>query len=227
MSLKMAREHLIFALDDNLITDEEFVLLYEENRSSNLDLPYNDYRPFNLVEMKDDECLAEFRVRKADIPLLVEALGIPTEFVCEQRSVVDGTEALCMLLKRLAYPCRYSDMMQRFGQRPVPVLCMATNCVLDFLYDIHHHKITEWNNSILNPVALQTYADCIQQMGAPLDNCFGFIDGTVRPIARPGLNQRVLYNGHKRVHSLKFQAVAIPNGLIANLLCPPRLLLHL
>ncbi|CAL8382674.1 unnamed protein product [Gadus morhua 'NCC'] len=50
--------------------------------------------------MKDDECLAEFRVRKADIPLLVEALGIPTEFVCEQRSVVDGTEALCMLLKR-------------------------------------------------------------------------------------------------------------------------------
>ena len=78
-------------------------------------------------------------------------------------------------------------------------------------------KITEWNNSILNPVALQTYADCIQQMGAPLDNCFGFIDGTVRPIARPGLNQRVLYNGHKRVHSLKFQAVAIPNGLIANL----------
>ena len=64
---------------------------------------------------------------------------------------------------------------------------------------------------------MQTYADCIQQMGAPLDNCFGFIDGTVRPIARPGMNQRVLYNGHKRVHSLKFQAVAIPNGLIANL----------
>ena len=45
MSLKMAREHLIFALDDNLITDEEFVLLYEENRSSNLDLPYNDLDP--------------------------------------------------------------------------------------------------------------------------------------------------------------------------------------
>ena len=118
MSLKMAREHLLFALDDNLITDEEFTLLVDENRSSNLDLPYNEYTPFNLVEMKDDECLAEFRVRKTDIPLLVEALGIPNEFVCEQRSVVAGTEALCMLLKRLTYPCRYSDMMQRFGQRP-------------------------------------------------------------------------------------------------------------
>ena len=38
----------------------------------------------------------------------------------------------------------------------------------------------------------------------------------MRHIARPGTNQRILYNGHKRVHSLKFQAVAIPNGLIAH-----------
>ena len=62
---------------------------------------------------------------------------------------------------------------------------------------------------------MQTY-----QHGAPLNNCFGFIDGIVRPIARPGTNQRILYNGHKRVHSLKFQAVAIPNGLIAHLYGP-------
>ncbi|KAL9977147.1 hypothetical protein ACROYT_G014520 [Oculina patagonica] len=33
------------------------------------------------------------------------------------------------------------------------------------------------------------------------------MDGTVRPIARPGERQRVLYNGHKRVHALKFQSV--------------------
>ena len=29
--------------------------------------------------------------------------------------------------------------------------------------------------------------------------------------------QRVLYNGHKKVHALKFQSVAAPNGLVANL----------
>lgn len=125
-----------------------------------------------------------------------------------------------MLLKRLAYPCRYSDMMQRFGHRQVPVLCMATNSVLDYIYSAHHHRITQWNVNILNPVALRNYADCILQMGAPLDNCFGFIDGTVRPIARPGVTQRILYNGHKRIHSLKYQAVAIPNGLIAHLYGP-------
>ena len=46
------------------------------------------------------------------------------------------------------------------------------------------------------------------------------MDGTVRPIARPGEHQRVLYNGHKRVHALKFQSVVAPNGMIANLYGP-------
>ncbi|CAH3172856.1 unnamed protein product [Porites lobata] len=32
--------------------------------------------------------------------------------------------------------------------------------------------------------------------------------------------QRVVYNGHKRVHALKFQSVVVPNGLIANLYGP-------
>lgn len=34
--------------------------------------------------------------------------------------------------------------------------------------------------------------------------------GTVWRISRPSYNQRVFYNGHKRVHSLKFQAVVTP-----------------
>ena len=72
----------------------------------------------------------------------------------------------------------------------------------------------------MNPPPLQMYADCIHQHGASLDNCFGFIDGTVRLIAKPGTNQRILYSGHKWVHSLKFQALVIPNGLIAHLYGP-------
>ena len=46
------------------------------------------------------------------------------------------------------------------------------------------------------------------------------MDGTVRPICRPGEMQRAVYNGHKRVHGLKFQSVALSNGLIANLFGP-------
>ena len=53
-----------------------------------------------------------------------------------------------------------------------------------------------------------------------LENCWGFIDGTVRPICRPGENQKVVYNGHKRVHALKYQSVVAANGLVANLYGP-------
>lgn len=60
---------------------------------------------------------------------------------------------------------------------------------------------------------------CLQR-GAALDNFFGFVDGTVRPICRLKEKQRIVYNGHKRVHSLKFQSIALPNGIIANLYGP-------
>ena len=49
---------------------------------------------------------------------------------------------------------------------------------------------------------------------------WGFIDGTVRPICRPSINQKLVYSGHKRVHGLKFKSVVIPNGLIANMYGP-------
>ena len=97
---------------------------------------------------------------------------------------------------------------------------MVTNTVLDYIYSIHGHKITEWNNIVLDPVHLQIYAHAIAAKGAPLENCFGFIDGTVRLVSRPGKNQRILYNGHKRVHALEFQSVVLPNGLIGNMYGP-------
>ena len=56
--------------------------------------------------------------------------------------------------------------------------------------------------------------------GSPLNNCFGFIDGPVRPICRPDENQQIVDNGHKRIHALKFQSVALPNDIIENLLGP-------
>ena len=36
----------------------------------------------------------------------------------------------------------------------------------------------------------------------------------------PGHNQRIIYNGHKHIHALKFQSIVAPNGLIANLFGP-------
>ena len=98
-------------------------------------------------------------------------------------------EGLCMVLKRLAYPCRYSDLIHRFG-RAVPELSMITGAVEEFIYQNHHHRLTQWNTTLLSPRKLQQYADGVAVKGSPLKNCFGFIDGTVRPLSRPGENQK-------------------------------------
>ena len=60
-----------------------------------------------------------FRFRKQDIPLLAQVLGVPEKITCPHRSVCSGMEDFCMVLKWVAYPCRYSDMIQCFD-RPVP-----------------------------------------------------------------------------------------------------------
>ena len=121
-----------------------------------------------------------------------------------------------MLLKRVAYPCRLSDMIPRFG-RPVSVISLITNDVIDFLYDVHGHLTTQWNQDLLSHGALQRYADAISGQGTPLDNCFGFVDGTVTPISRPDERQRIVCNGHKRVHALKFQSLSLPNDQMDSL----------
>ena len=219
MSFQDSRNALLAAHEDGIIDDEEFVLLYEQNTSKNPCCPYEEYSDLLLEDIDPAECKAEFRFEKNDLPLLAEALHIPGQFICEQRSVCTGMEGLCMALKRLVYPCRYSDMIPRFG-KPVPVLSMITNRTIDYIYEQHSHRITEWNQLLLEPPKLQMYAEATRNKGAALDNCFGFIDGTVRPICRPGENQRVVYNGHKRVHALKFQSVTFPTGMIAHMYGP-------
>ena len=39
----------------------------------------------------------------------------------------------------------------------------------------------------------------------------------MQPISSPN---EILYNGHKKVHAIKFQSVVAPNGLVANLYGP-------
>ena len=107
--------------------------------------------------------------------------------------------------------------------RPVPQLCLAFMWVTDFIYETHQHLVTSLDQPWLLPQHLRTFADAIHQKGGALTNCWGFVDGTVRPICRPGMHQEVMYkgyNGYKRIHALKFQSVTAPNGLIAHLFGP-------
>ena len=133
--------------------------------------------------------------------------------------VVESTEVLCICLKRFAYPCRYVDLIPRFG-RPVSQLNMATNLLVSYIHNEFGSLLVNLDHAWLSRQPIQVFADAVHAKGAALDSCWGFVDGTVRPICRPTENQRAVYNRHKRVHAFKFQLVVTPNGLIANLFGP-------
>ena len=111
ISLKEVRNQLLISHDDGVINDKELLLLYDLNRSDNVDLPYNSYPGFDFNDLEDDECLSEFRFYRNDLLLLAEVLGIPKVVECYQKSICTGLEALCIFLKRYSYPCRYSYMI--------------------------------------------------------------------------------------------------------------------
>ena len=48
---------------DELTTTEIFLLLWDFNTTKILDLPYEDYGRFDLDQMDNSECVAEFRVK--------------------------------------------------------------------------------------------------------------------------------------------------------------------
>lgn len=216
---RKTRELILLNYIEGILSDEEFVLLYDVNTSKNPDFPYWNYDRFDLENLTNEECKAEFRFHKNDIYSLADILRLPEEITFYNGIIVQSIPALCMLLKRLAYPCRYSDLIPRFA-RPVPQISIITNHMLDTIYESWGHLLSTFDQAWLSPANLQTFADTVHQTGAALDNCWGFIDGTVRAISRPNVNQRIVFNGHKRVHSIKFQSIVTPNGLIGNLFGP-------
>ena len=220
-SFRETREHLLLAWNINLISDEEYLLLYDVNTSHNPDFNYWIYEAFDFESIPADDCYTEFRFEKNDILRLKEVLQIPDEIVCFNYNdiTVNGLEALCIFLKRLSYPSRFSDLIARFG-RSVPQLCMIFIHALEFIDTQWRHLLEDLNQRWLAPVQLQSFVEAIHCKGAALDNVWGFIDGTLKACCRPKRNQRMLYNGHKRYHGLKYQSVTTASGMIANLFGP-------
>ena len=212
--LRHVREMLLIAYDLRYIDEVEFAILYDLNKSKNPEIPYWQYDRFELERMNDDECKAEFRFEKEHLYNLVDSLQLDEEQIFYNRLKVDSIEAVCILLRRLSYPCRYSDMVPRFA-RPAAELSTIHSHMINTIYNQWGFLLTDFNRELLAAQNLQRFAHAIHAKGAPLTNCWGFVDGTVRPVSRPGRNQRVLYNGHKRVHAIKFQSVATPDGLVA------------
>ncbi len=166
------RNALFIAHSQGVLTDAELLLLLEDYSSKNPLFSYEKYPRFSIDRIEEPECKTEFRIEKKDLtlPRLADALQLPETFRCHQRTTADKLEGLCVLLRRMSFPCRYSDMKVPRFDRPVPELSMIANTVMDYI-----HKLSQWNHDLLSPHCLDTYTDAISNKGAALDAMGQFV----------------------------------------------------
>ncbi|KAL3205935.1 hypothetical protein MRX96_040549 [Rhipicephalus microplus] len=171
----------------------------------------------NLDSMSSQCFRRQFCFEKADFPVLVHALKMPQYITSAQRVRVTATEALCICLRRLAYPNRLCDLQEYFG-RHYSVVSSVSNKVLHHIEKNFGCLLNNMNtHTWLKHSDLEAMSEAVHRKGAPLRICWAFIDGTARPICRPSQDQRLYFSGHKRLHVLKYQSSMCPNGLIRQL----------
>ena len=70
----------------------------------------------DLNHFDEAQCLTEFHITKNDIYQLANVLQMPMKIMCCQRTISSNIVGICILLKRLAYPCQFTDMVPIFGR---------------------------------------------------------------------------------------------------------------
>jgi hypothetical protein len=200
--------------------DEEVLVLWLMRRKC---LPFRervlvpDFR-LNVLVMDDEEAKLQFRFTVGEIQLLVDLLGLPQDIRTREGVRSNGTEALAICLRRLVFPKRWIDMAGMFGRAP-STLCHIFYYVVEFLDKKLENFLFFDTSRITNN--LERYCAAVSAKAPEsIAGVWGFIDGTIRPICRSSKGQQAMYNGHKRVHALKFQTVVTPDGLISHLFGP-------
>ena len=120
-------------------------------------------------------------------------------------------EALCLILHRLSYPCRWFDLQNQFGRH--------VSALSRIFYHVMHLILQKVKRSVLfynvSPLELNTFAHTFLLKGVPdAIPLFSVIDTKKHYISKPTRHQRSMYSGHKRQHCVKYQTLEAPNGLI-------------
>lgn len=171
--------------------------------------------------LTDRAFLELFRFRRKEFERLSEVVGFQDgTHTKKNRYAVDPIFSTAIVLRRLASPARWCDLNNLFFRH--------SSHLSEIFWETIEHFMEKYYPLLLNiPTQFirqhaEQFSNCIQNCSNALSNCIGFIDGTVIAIARPGTDamQRDCYNGHKRKHALKYQAITTPDGMVLNL-CRP------
>lgn len=206
---------MLVLMDDDADTDEIVLMQLQENSEDEKQVLMEAKLCGGgfIFDLKANEWFIQHcRFAKEDVLQLIEVLAIPAQYTLDNGSHVPGAEAFVIFLNRLSYPNRLKDHIETFA-RSHSMISRIFNVVVDDIYTRFHDKLTNIKHSYVN---YEELSDAVARV-SPLSNCIGFIDGTVRPICRPTYYQKEVFNGHKRVHALKFQSVVFPDGIIATM----------
>lgn len=112
-------------------SDIEYLLLaYDTEKRQR---QFKSYRGLlNIDSMDDDAFRQQFRFEKPDLQRLRTQLRIPDRLTTQQGIHVNGDEALCIALRRLAYPNRLCDLEPLFG-RHYSTLSLVSNGVMSHI----------------------------------------------------------------------------------------------
>lgn len=149
----------------------------------------------------------------------MDVLELPENITTASRSRFTGFEAFALTCARFRSPGDQYTLSMLYN-RHQSAISEIVNWVVIFLDEKWRHLLDFDHEGLLAPANLAQYANAIYNRGAPLSGVWGFIDCTIRAISRPVEWQRVAYNGHKKHHALKYQAVMLPNGMFGHLYGP-------
>ena len=197
-------------LFDGINAEDALFLIQEDLENERSD--HWKYDPFSVDSYSEADFYNYHRFKKGHFEELNKVLRLKPIYKASNGIKWKGSEGLALLLRRLAYPNRLVDLVPYFG-RHVTELSVMFNTMVNEIYQLHKHRVSSVNQSWID---FESYARAIHDKGACLDNIWGFLDGTQLRICRPSDGQESVYNGHKRQHSLKFQSVMLPCGIIGH-----------
>ena len=147
------------------------------------------------------------------------ALRVPNPFKTCNGCSFSSIEAVSLLLARFRSAGDIFELSRQYD-RSQASLSQLVNELCQFINDTWSHLLDFDHQYLLSKPKLIEYAHAIHKAGAPLASVWAFLDCTLREICSPTWFQRVVYNGHKKFHALKYQVLKLPNGLIGHLYGP-------
>lgn len=92
--------------------------------------------------------------------------------------------------------------------------------VVTYLDEHWKHLLDCDVHGLVSHEKLQEYDIAIEQQGVSINTVIGWPDCIKFYVCHPRFYQHMAYNRHDHIHCLKFQAIVLSNGMVANLYGP-------